>query len=78
MPYDPTIPAPIFDAHSALAADTVRLHGRPMTSRELHQATDIPMGTLGNRFFYERLEAQHGITRRRAGRSAIFHPPTDA
>lgn len=81
--FDPTYPAPTFDAQAGLVADIVAHHNRPMTSTELHHATSIPLGTLANPLFYYRLEHQHGITRQSTGRpgrrqpAATFHPAPD-
>jgi hypothetical protein len=78
--FNPHHPAPTFDMQAALVADLVDHHGRAMTSTELHHATGIPFGTLGNPLFYYRLEHHHGITRHtpaRRGRhrgAATFHP----
>jgi hypothetical protein len=69
--YDPSVPAPILDAHAIRIRDYLELAPEEASSPELSDALGIPIGTLQNRWFRARGRA-FGIEPQRRGRSIVW------
>ena len=65
--FDPSVPAPRWDAQCERVRAFLELRGAAATQRQVADALQIPVRTLQNPFFAERLRLVHGVERVRGG-----------